>query len=66
MLNKLDDFTRAYLECSLWASNDDEGNPLDEDYSLNDLSEEALQCAVDDCTSFQQENKELLDLAYYV
>ena len=37
---KLDDFTLAYIECALWASNDDStpqgGDPLDSNYGIDD------------------------------
>lgn len=54
----LDAFTTAYLECALWSSNDNSddsgGNPLDDNYGLDDLSLETLQSAIDDCRSFQE------------
>lgn len=56
-LNDLDDFTRGYLVCALWAENDeyDErgGNPLDENYGLEDFAPEALAQAVRECRDFQ-------------
>lgn len=44
---KLDSFTEAYIDC---------GYPLDEDYSTNDLSAEALRQIVEDCKAFQDSN----------
>lgn len=59
-----DDFTRAYLVCALWASLDDNDNPLDTDYDIDDIEQESLRLMIKDCRLFQQENKELLKLAY--
>lgn len=56
----LDTFTRAYLECALWSSNDEStpqgGEPLDANYSLLDFAPEAIESAVADCARFQAEN----------
>jgi len=57
---KLDSFTRAYLECALWASSDDDGNPLDDSYGIDDLSPECVSQAIEDCTAFQTDNADLL------
>jgi len=61
----LDAFTTAYLECALWSSTDESneqgGEPLDDNYGLDDISLEALQSAIDDCRSFQESNAD--DLA---
>lgn len=63
-MSALDRFTRAYLECALWSSMDnaDEqgGSPLDENYSLDDFSPEALASAVADCADFQSSQADLL------
>lgn len=48
-----DPFVIAYLECALWAStDDDDGTTLDSLYSLDDLSEEAIERAEKDCHEF--------------
>lgn len=39
----LDDFTRSYIEAAIWSSNDGDGNPLDENYNVDDLSSATLQ-----------------------
>ena len=41
----------AFLECALWATNDDEG-PLDDRFSFEDVSEEALARAARMVDSF--------------
>lgn len=56
----LDRFTEAYLEAALWSSTDNSdesgGEPLDENYSLRDISEETLLQAKEDCEAFQRDN----------
>ncbi len=67
MKAQLDTFTRAYLECALWSSNDNAneqgGEPLDRNYSLSDLAPEAIASAVSDCAQFQADNAENLTLS---
>jgi len=63
----LDTFTRAYLECILWAENDEStpsgGEPLDKNYDVEDFAPEALERAIADCVAFQMANAG--DLAQY-
>ena len=63
----LDDFTRGYLECALWSSTDnsrdDGGDPLDDNYGIEDFSESALRESVADCKAFQSECAALLTVA---
>jgi hypothetical protein len=64
IIKGLDEFTRQYLITALWAENDESddsgGRPLDDNYSLYDLSEEALKAAIEDCKKFQEENFDLI------
>jgi hypothetical protein len=57
-LDDCDAFTIAYLECALWSSTDesrdDGGDPLDDNYGLDDIAPEALETAINDCESFQE------------
>jgi hypothetical protein len=57
---KLDDFTLAYIEAALWSTNDESdesgGEPLDSNYSTEDIAPEALEQIVADCAKFQAEN----------
>ena len=46
---ELDTFTRAYVECALWSSLDDEGNPLDANYGADDIAPETLQTMIAEC-----------------
>lgn len=61
----LDTFTRAYIECALWSSNDnaDEqgGSPLDANYGVSDIAPDTLARMMQDCASFQSDNREQLD-----
>ncbi len=68
MTPQLDGFTQAYLECALWAESDhkDEqgknyGEPLDENYSIEDIEPDSLKNAISDCQRFQKENIENIE-----
>lgn len=63
-LRTLDDFTLHYLVCALWASTDDDGNPMDEEYALIDFHPLAIIEARQDCEDFQQGNELVLRLLY--
>ena len=64
---QLDDFTLAYIEAALWSSNDESdesgGEPLDSNYSIDDLDPDTLAKMAEDCRRFQEENA--ADLARY-
>lgn len=57
-------FLAAYIACALWSSNDEStpsgGEPLDENYSSDDLAPETLSAMAADCEKFQAENEEAL------
>lgn len=57
----VDAFTRAYIECALWSSNDEStpsgGEPFDKNYSWTDLADETLAKMIADCANFQTENE---------
>ncbi len=55
-MEKLDSFTRAYIEAALWSSADDNGRPLDRDHDLSDIASETTARMVADCAKFQAEN----------
>lgn len=61
---QLDDFTRAYLECALWSSNDEStpagGEPMDANYSVADISDGTLATMLFDCAQFQARHAALL------
>lgn len=58
--DKLDTFTKAYIACALWSSNDDDCEPLDDNYSIEEISPECLQTIIDDCKKFQADNFEMI------
>ena len=57
----IDAFTDAYIECALWASTDDDGEPLDNDYTYESLAPEALKAMQDDCRKFFDETFEPIE-----
>jgi hypothetical protein len=64
---QLDEFTLAYIEAALWSTNDESdesgGEPLDANYSIENIADEALEKMAADCRRFQEENA--ADLALY-
>lgn len=42
----------AYVEAALWSSTDDDGRPLDDAYSIEDIDETTLHEMMADCGSF--------------
>lgn len=67
----LDEFTRAYAECALWASthfwkdaeNKDCEESLDKNHGIEDVATETLEEMVAECNDFREANKELLERA---
>jgi hypothetical protein len=61
-MSDIDQFTAAYIECSLWASTDEDGEPL---YCLEtELSDETRATMVGECADFQTRFAELLEQSY--
>ena len=52
----VDTFTRAYIECAIWSSTDDDSEPLDKEHNWTDLADETLAKMIADCERFQREN----------
>lgn len=56
----MDPFTNAYIEAALWSSTDNSdeqgGEPLDDNYGLDDIAEETLASILDDCKAFQRDH----------
>jgi hypothetical protein len=50
----LDDFTRQYLVTALWSTSDDNDDPLDKNYEIEDIAFNSLAKAVRDCADFQE------------
>ena len=67
-IDSLDVFTRSYMITALWSSTDNSneqgGEPLDSNYSIEDISPESIQQMVSDCNDFQQQNEDLLERWY--
>jgi hypothetical protein len=53
------DFFHAYVECALWSSCDDNGEPLDDTYGPDDIATETLADMRADCDDFYTANAEL-------
>jgi len=46
-------FETAYITCALWSSTDEQGQPLDAAFSVDDLAPATLQAMISDCQDFQ-------------
>ena len=54
----LKDFQRAYIECALWSSVDSEGEPLDRNYTADDIPADVLDEMKEDCRKFYEANSD--------
>lgn len=61
METQLDAFTKAYLTAALWSESDDNDIPLDDNYSIADFDEHALNTAIVECQAFQAQCHQLLN-----
>lgn len=64
-----DDFTTAYIVAALWSSSDNSdpetgGDPLDSNYSPDDIAPDAMGQILEDCIRFQQDWAKELKRAY--
>lgn len=61
---KLTPFQNAYLVAALWSTNDGSnesgGEPIDANYSIDDIASECITQAISDCDAFQYKNAVLL------
>jgi hypothetical protein len=46
------DFVDAYIDCALWSSSDDSGEPLDQNYSPDDIHPDSLRDIEAVCRDF--------------
>lgn len=68
----MDEFTRAYIECALWAETttvkDDDNEDLDinfsDHYDIEDIAPETIGAMIADCQRFQLEYSAALKNAY--
>lgn len=69
MTTQLDNFTLAYIEAALWSTNDESdeagGEPLDENYSLDDIHPDTLVKIKADCASFQIQCSHMFTISHY-
>lgn len=50
----LETFFQAYVAAALWSSQDDDGNPLDDNYDDSDIAPETLDAMRRDCVRFYE------------
>lgn len=55
------EFLTAYRECALWASTDDEGQPLDDEFDVLDFAPEAIIQTETDARDFYDANRDDID-----
>jgi hypothetical protein len=54
--NVPDEFTTAYIECALWSSCDENDEPLDGVFGIDDIAPETLASIMEDCFCFRMEH----------
>ena len=54
-------FTRQYMETALWSSTDQNGDPLDYQCTIDDISSETRSQMTADCARFIADNMQLLN-----
>lgn len=52
----MSNFLQGYVTAALWSSTDDDGEPLDSLYSVDEIAPETLAEMVEDCIDFQESN----------
>lgn len=50
-------FTNGYIQAALWSSTDDDGNPLDDKLSMEDIDLNTHLKMVQDCAAFMEKTK---------
>ena len=50
---EINSFAQGYLTCALWASNDDDGEPLDSKYDIEDIDSASLAKELKTCAKFE-------------
>lgn len=60
-MSRYDEFIGAYLEAALWSSTNEEGEPLDENYSTGDFAPETESRLVNDARTFFQMNRSSIE-----
>ena len=57
-----DDFVRGYIDCALWSSIDESGEPLDRKFDTSDIDSETVSEMICECEKFIAENETWLDM----
>lgn len=57
----MNEFLTGYLECALWSSCDDHDEPLDSNYTVDDIGGATLESMTEDCREFLASHKCELD-----
>lgn len=60
---KLDEFTKAYIDCALWSSTDNDDNPLDSKFDISHINRSDIDEIKLECLNFQKNNIDLLEQA---
>lgn len=60
----LDEMSRAYIEAALFTSTDDDGEPMDRNYTEDDIDHDTLVEMANDVAAFQRNNGVLIDEAF--
>jgi len=60
----MDEFTKGYMTCALWAAIDDNGNPYDKKFSITDFSLQSKIQIEEECNQFQARAAAELEKAY--
>ena len=55
MSTPLNEFARAYVECALWSSTGDDGEPLDKNHGPEDIAPATLETMVAACAAFESD-----------
>ena len=54
------EFYASYQEAALWASTDDDGQPLDQSFLLSDIDNATQEKMREDCAAFWEANRPLI------
>ena len=64
MSKRFDSFTNAYIQCMLWCetdqTNDQGGEPLENNYNIDDFVKETLDKIEADCVKFQTDHWDMI------
>lgn len=55
-----DTFLQAYMTCLLWSASDEDGDPIDDRFTVDHFSQEATDSMTKDCNDFMDDHADLL------